>query len=314
MARDGIMAARAGSQPSALQMDLARQVVERLRDAGLPPGARVSGPELAAAFGVSRSPVAGALSILTEAGVLARARPRGLAVACELGSLRLERVLPESPHEGLYRRMMRDRALGQLPQEVSEAELLPRYGASRGVIRRILMRFAAEGLAARLPGHGWRFADSLADGDAYRESYEFRLIVECAALAAPGFAVEPERAAAIRRAHDRILEDPRAVQGGHEWFRINADFHEGLASFSRNRFLAEAVRHQTRLRRMQEAAAFSELAVERIIQSSHEHLAILDAAQAGDRGRAEALLKRHIRDAMDYRWPSEDAGRSGPVR
>lgn len=294
---------RSAGQASPLQIELARKVFERIRDSGLPVGARVSAPELAAAFGVSRSPISGALSLLAEAGVLSPAQPRGLELARDLAGVRPDAVLPGSPHEDLYRRMMRDRALGALPREVSEAELLPRYAASRGVIRKILMRFAAEGLAMRLPGHGWRFADSLADEDAYRESYEFRLIVECAAILSSGFRVDPARAAAIRRAHDRILENPRTVPGGDAWFRVNAEFHEGIAAFSNNRFLAEAVRQQTNLRRMQESAAFAELPVERILRSSHEHLAILDAVETGDREKAEKLLRRHIRGASDYRWP-----------
>jgi DNA-binding GntR family transcriptional regulator len=269
-------------------------------------GARVSAPELAAAFGVSRSPIAGALDILVAAGVLAPAPKRGLVVARDLGEVRLDEALPDSPLDRTYRAMMRDRALGRLPQEVSEAELLPRYDTSRGAIRKVLLRFAAEGLAQRLPGHGWRFADSLDDDEAYRESYEFRLIVECAALAAPGFRVDPDRAAAIRRAHRHVLDRPAAVSGGEEWVRINAEFHESLAAFSGNRFLADAVRQQNALRRMQEAAAFEELPAERILQSCREHLAILDAVEGGDRDWAEALLRRHIREAADYRWPKTD--------
>ncbi|MGO4841776.1 GntR family transcriptional regulator, partial [Rhizobiaceae sp. 2RAB30] len=113
---------------------------------------------------------------------------------------------------------------------MSEAELMPRYGISRGVVRKLLLRFAAEGLAQRLPGHGWRFADSLVGGDAYRESYEFRIAVECAALRSPHFKADPQQLAPIRRAHERIVAESRGTTGGDEWFRINAAFHETLAA------------------------------------------------------------------------------------
>ena len=96
-------------------------------------------------------------------------------------------VLPRSPLEELHRRMMRERSSGALAQEVSEAELLARYGVPRGVIRKLLMRFAAEGLAHRLPGHGWRFVDTLVGEQAFNESYEFRMVIECAALRSPTF-------------------------------------------------------------------------------------------------------------------------------
>ena len=83
------------------------------------------------------------------------------------------------------------------------------------------------------------------------------------------------------RGFDRLPRpDPADV-----FFDMEGDplFEEGLENvLRRHRLLAEAVRHQTNLRRMQESAAFPELPIERIVQSSHEHLAILVAAEGGD--------------------------------
>lgn len=286
--------------PSTLQLDLARRIIDRIRDADLTVGTRISAPELARLFGVSRSPIAGALDLLVEKGVLQPMEKRGLRVARDVSTLDLAEILPVSPIEDLYRRMLRERAQGALPQDVSEAELMPRYGVSRGTVRKLLMRFAAEGLAQRLPGHGWRFVDTLVGDDAYRESYEFRAIVECSALRTPYFKVDREIAAQIRRAHERILGDPASRSGSDEWFRVNAFFHENLAGFSGNRFLTDAIRHQNNLRRMQESAAFFELPAERIEQSCREHLAILDAVENGDLDWAEALLRQHLKQALEY--------------
>lgn len=241
----------AADGPSTLQLDLARRIIDRIRDAGLTVGTRITALELARLFGVSRSPVSGALDLLVEKGVLQPMEKRGLRVARDVSSLDLAEILPNSPIEDLYRRMLRERAQGELPQEVSEAELMPRYGVSRGIVRKLLMRFAAEGLAQRLPGHGWRFSETLVGEDAYRESYEFRTIVECSALRTPHFKVDKEIAAQIRRSHERILSDPASRSGSDEWFRVNAFFHENLAGFSGNRFLTDAIRHQNNLRRMQ---------------------------------------------------------------
>jgi DNA-binding GntR family transcriptional regulator len=260
-------------------------------------------PELARAFGVSRSPVSAALDLLVERGVLKPLETRGLQVACDLSAIDPESILPASPQETLYRRMMRERARGQLPQEVSEAELMPRYDASRGLVRKLLLRFAAEGLAQRLPGHGWRFVDTLVGEDAYRESYEFRMVVECSALRSPRFHAEPLTLSPIRGAHERVLADGGRTTSGDEWFRINSSFHETLAACSGNRFLTEAVRQQNNLRRMQESAGFEELPAERIEQSCREHLAILDAVEAGDIEWAEALLRQHLRQAADFSLP-----------
>ena len=123
--------------------------------------------------------------------------------------------------------------------------------------------------------------------------------MECAALLSPRFRFDAERAGAIRRAHERMLAG-RLGGGGDAWFQVNADFHEGLASFSRNRFAVELVRQQNSLRRMGEAAVFEELPAERIRQSSEEHLAILDAAESGDRDWAAALLHRHLQSAARF--------------
>lgn len=286
--------------PSTLQLELARRIIDRIRDAGLAVGTRVSAPELARAFGVSRSPVTGALDLLVERGVLQPMETRGLSVARDVSTLDIAEILPSSPIEELYRRMLRERAQGALPQEVSEAELIPRYGVSRGIVRKLLMRFAAEGLAQRLPGHGWRFVDTLVGEEAHRESYEFRAIVECSALRTPHFKVDREIAAQIRRSHERILGDPASRSGSDEWFRVNAFFHENLAGFSGNRFLTDAIRHQNNLRRMQESAAFFELPAERIEQSCREHLAILDAVESGNLDWAEALLRQHLKQALEY--------------
>lgn len=291
---------------SPLQIDLARRILERIRDSGWAVGTRISVPDLARTFGVSRSPISAALELLVAQGILSGFETRGLQLARDVADLNPEDILPSSPLEDLYRRMMRDRSLGELPQDVSEAELMPRYQVSRGVIRKLLLRFAAEGLVQRLPGHGWRFAESLVGDDAYRESYEFRIAVECAALRSPMFRADPQQLAPVRRAHERILStilDGKTLTGGDEWFRVNASFHEGLAACSGNRFLADAVRQQNNLRRLQESAGFEQLPGERLEQSCREHLAILDAVEAGEIEWAEALLRQHLRQASEFASP-----------
>ncbi|MBN9217965.1 MAG: GntR family transcriptional regulator [Mesorhizobium sp.] len=307
MNKDATVQSSSASAASPLQIDLARRILERIRDSGWTVGTRISVPDLARTFGVSRSPISAALELLVAQGILTAFETRGLQLARDVAELDPETVLPSSPLEDLYRRMMRDRSLGELPQDVSEAELMPRYQVSRGVIRKLLLRFAAEGLVQRLPGHGWRFAESLVGDDAYRESYEFRIAVECAALRSPIFHADPQILTPVRRAHERILStilDGKSLAGGDEWFRINASFHEGLAACSGNRFLADAVRQQNNLRRLQESAGFEQLPGERLKQSCREHLAILDAVEAGEVEWAEALLRQHLRQASEFASPN----------
>lgn len=284
-----------------LQLEVMRGVVELIRDEGWGPGTRLSVPDLARRFGVSRSPVTVALALLGERGIVSAMPPphRGLQVALDIADMDIADIAPSSPLDELYRRIMRDRATGELPQEVSEAELIPRYDISRGVVRKLLMRFAAEGLAQRQPGHGWRFADSLDTEEGLRDSYEFRITVECAGLRSARFRINVSQMEGIRRMHRRILDGTR-LPTGEEWFRVNAAFHEGLAAMSGNRFYRDAIHQQNALRRMQEAASFEELSAERIRQSCEEHLAVLDAVEAGNMDWAEALLRQHLKQAAEY--------------
>lgn len=288
---------KAESEVTPLQRDLARRILEHFRDQGLPQGTRVSAPELAELFKVSRSPIAGALNFLVERGVVEPTGTKRLMLARALAGVNLDDIAPVSEMEELYARMMRDRSRGDLPIEVSEAELMPRYGASRGVVRRLMMRFATEGLAERLHGHGWRFAASVDNPATLRASYEFRLIVECSAFRMAGYKADLQRIAQLRAAHERVLSLGRGVVTAAEWFQVNASFHETLASFSGNPFLTAAVQQQNNLRRMWEAAIFRNLSVERIRTSCEEHLAIVAAVEEGNLEWAESLLREHLKKA-----------------
>jgi DNA-binding GntR family transcriptional regulator len=283
------------SEVSPLQTELARQILDEARREGWKVGERIPEQRLAKRFGVSRSPVRGALLLLAERGLMRLEPGRGFILETETTDLPDDDdLVPPSQAEQLHGTLLGDRALGRLPPEVSETELTERYGVSRGVVRRVFMRLAAEGLAERQRGHGWRFADSLDTPEAIAESYQFRLGVECIALRAPTFRADPDRLAQLRDAHRAVLDQPLAGMTRQLWFTLNASFHETLAGWSQNRFFLQAVRQQNNLRRMKELAVFTTLDPERVRQSCDEHLAILAAVENGEQGFAEALLRRHL--------------------
>jgi len=284
------------SRATDLQLNLARRIVEHLRDRLVSAGSRISPTNLAAEFKVSRSPVMRALTLLVNEGLLARTATGRFEVVRNLADIELDVTVPASETEELFMRIMRDRARGELPAEVSESELMPRYGVSRGVIRRLMMRFAADGLAERLQGHGWLFAASL-DSRQLKASYQFRLIVECSAFRIAGYQAAPERIDQLRIGHQRILTLGRNMAGATEWFQVNAAFHETLTSFSGNPFLVAAVQQQNKLRRMWEAAIYQDLSIERIRTSCNEHIAILDAVENGNLEWAESLMREHLKKA-----------------
>lgn len=285
------------STNSNLQIEIARQIVSLTAGENWPVGSRVSDFSLSKQLGVSRSPIRAALALLAERGLLEHEPGRGYLLARLPNETDEQDSLAPSEMEVLYRRVMSDRAAGSVADEVSETELTERYGVSRGAVRKVLMRFAAEGLARRLQGHGWGFAESLTSEEVVAESYRFRLIVECGALRQPGFKVDRLELANLRGAQEAILTaEPGSIRRD-QWFRVNAQFHETLASWSHNRFLVQAVRQQNNLRRMTEFADFDKLSDARIHHACREHIAILDALGDGDVASAEFLLHRHIEHA-----------------
>jgi DNA-binding GntR family transcriptional regulator len=283
---------------SSLQLDIARQIAALAHSEGWPVGIRVSDFKLAKKLRVSRSPIRAALTVLAETGMLDHSPGQGFVLARQAANGdAIDDVAPISEIEALQRSIMSDRGSGTLGDEVSETELTERYGASRGTVRKVLLRLAADGLARRLQGHGWAFSENLTSEDVIAESYQFRLIVECGALRLPTFAVRGEELRMLRAAQQGILTAPAGSVTRDHWFRINAQFHETLVSWAGNRFLAEAVRQQNNLRRMTEYADFDKLSGAHIQAASSEHIAILDALADGDIVFGEALLRRHIERA-----------------
>ncbi len=282
-----------------LARDIAREILRLRRQEQWDVGVTVPVQTLARRLGVSRTPVRKALLLLVDEGVLEREtgagfRLRPLQPSDREGGLAGSISLTASEESDLSSRILADRASNQISPDVSESELLARYGTSRGAVRKALQLLAAEGLVHRQRGHGWRFVESLDNEDAIAESYAFRISVECAALRQPGYRADERELAQLRNAHLDFLETPPGMASPQEWFWINAHFHEAVAAWSQNRFFLQAIRHQNSLRRMHQYADFPSLTPAEIEQSCRDHLGILDAIGMGDLARAETLLREHL--------------------
>nr|WP_280842961.1 GntR family transcriptional regulator [Pararoseomonas baculiformis] len=272
-----------------------------MRERGAVPGERLSRPALAEALGVSRTPVNGAIALLEELGAV---RTEGRSVRlCSL-DLAPEALQPGGEETGVARLLVaiaRGRADGTVGDEVSERQLAQHLGMGRGVVVQALAQLAEAGVVSRNRGHGWRFTAGFASAEERAASYRFRLLIEPAALLEPGFTLPPGFATQMRREHQGFLDRPWRDDDAVAFFRINAEFHAGLAEASGNRFIAAAVVQQNRLRTL---ANYSwRLGDERVGVSVREHLAILDSLQAGDRDRAALQMRLHLTDAMALRKP-----------
>lgn len=280
---------------STLQAELIQQILTMVQSGRWREGDKISDSALAKELNVSRTPVRQAFTYLVNAGLLAQRTQRGFFLARDLvPGETIESLLPGEASDTLYERLMSARATGQIADEVSETELVSQFDAPRGAIRRVLLKFSNQGLVERLPGHGWRFFEDLANDDAVAESYSFRLVVECGALTHPNYAPDPDQLTRLQQAQKNIHSRPIDQLTRDEWFNANAEFHETIVSWARNRFFTLAVRRQNHLRRMTEYADFGKLSEQRLHEACRDHLAILDAIAEGDYDFASALLRRHI--------------------
>jgi len=283
---------------SSLQAEIAHKIVGMIDAGRWEVGDRLSDTQLARELGVSRSPVRQALQSFEGSGLVSSAENRGFVLARAIQpDDDLKVAIPASDLETLYHAIMAARASGEIGEEVSETELVERFSATRGAVRRTLMRMATDGLVDRRRGHGWQFAEALVTDRAVDESYEFRLIVECGALLVPGYRPDPAQLAALRREQTELAARPIRQIERSDWFNANAKFHEIIVAWSGNRFLAQGVRRQNNLRRMTEFSDFSHLSERRLREACADHLAILEEIAKGDYNFASVLLGRHIRRA-----------------
>lgn len=282
--------------PNALHLRLAREIVNQVRLADLPAGHHLTELALARSLGTSRSPVKVALAHLADLAVVTHDPNRGYFLATparELGDL-AGRLAPVADG-GLFERIADGRLTGALPDVVSEAELMRRYGQSRSAVRKVLERILQEGWVERRPGHGWEFQPIIDSVRAYQESYLFRQAIEPAGILSPTFEPDPEHMAACRRLQERIRDGGHRTMTVVELFEGHAGFHETIADWSGNRFIAQSVRRLNQLRRLVEYRQGADRA--RVHAQAVEHLEILGLLEQGERDRAADLMRRHIAGA-----------------
>ena len=279
--------------PRARTTALARRILQMARRDGLAAGAHLPEVKLAERLGVSRSPVRTALAVLKERGLVKLAPNQGYFLALDMDSAAFAAAeVPESVEEVIYRDLVRARFANLIPQQIAVTEVMRRYDCDRATANRVLSQMSEEGVVERSPGRGFVFGPVLNDAAAYNESYRFRLLVEPAAVLEPEFRPDPKRIRNLRGRHRELLGDGIESLPMSELFEVDADFHEAIGDFCGNRFLAHAIRLQTRLRRLSEYENYSDRA--RLRDSCREHLAILDALEAADFTQAAELLRRHI--------------------
>ena len=286
------------SPASAPTSALATRVLEHVARGDHEVGHRLTEHALAAAMGVSRTPVRRALRELEALGAVASNPNRGFFVA--LSAARLRKLALRAPaasdDDELYLRIAEDRLAGDLAEIVFEAQLMERYDATRLQVQRALNRLGREGLAERKPGRGWAFWPLLSTVEAHRESYRFRMAIEPAALLEPTYRIDAEAFARIRREQLQMLDGGIESWSASERFRVGAEFHETIVGCAGNRFFVDALKNVNRVRRLIEYRQQTKSSRDRsrLYRQCEEHLQLLDLIEAGKRVEAARTLREHL--------------------
>jgi len=281
------------SDLTTLQQRVAREIVALVRRESRRAGDHLPEIQLAEHIGTSRSPVQAALRHLAERGMLNQDTNRGYFLARDAkdwGELATE--IAAVPDDPLYLNIAEARRSGELPDEVTEAELMRRFDVARSSLRKVLSRMSEEGWIEQNLGHGWRFLPMIDTPQAYEESYLFRQAIEPVGIVSPSFHADARELAALRNEQQQIVSGGWRSMTAIELFEANSRFHETIAQWSGNRFIAQSVRRINLQRRLVE---YHQAAQRKPRQTqAQEHLQILDAIAVHDYVLAASLLRGHL--------------------
>lgn len=297
-------------RPRTNHLDLAQRILDVARQRGFEAGAHLPEQQIASLCNVSRTPVRAALRLLTERGVVRWEAESGYRLAVDLTKqATLATDLPSAEEDELAEMILRDRSARRLDQTVTVGALMRRYSAERNTVLKALKKLTDENLLDRAPGQAWLFRRVPDDPEAQGESYEFRLLLEPAAILAPGFRLDGTRAAALRQGMEALLALPDATFDIREFQRLDIDFHGMIADGSSNRFVTDALSDHLRLRRL--PGTYAGVNVFRLKQSLREHLTILDQLESRQYEVAADLLRVHLRLSRSQR--PQAASRGAPA-
>ena len=279
------------SQTSRLQSELARRILRLLREQKAQPGHHLVELELCNSFGVSRTPIRGALNLLAQDGIVTSRAGRGFVLAkMPAGAAGDDAADADEDDQRLFDALARARGAGKLGDQFTQQEIVRGFHVRLGQVMDVLRRLAELGLVERKPGNGWAFA-----GDASRilnESYAFRRALEPQMLLQPGFRLDRSWAEKARNQHQKLRKKAWRAGDGVDFHAVNADFHEQLARCSGNRTMLRAVQRQNQLRQF--LIGQWDYPMEQVHSAIDDHLEILAALEAGYADKAAALMLHHL--------------------
>ena len=173
--------------------------------------------------------------------------------------------------------------------KLPEADLCRIFGVTRGVVRKVLSRLAAEQLVDLFPNRGAFVARPSVEQT--REVYELRRILETGVVRRLAHESDRRWIPGVRA---QIAEEREAKRIGDtpKYIRLSGKFHLDLAAATANAALEQHLRRvvaQTSL-----MMALYDVPGTNAC-SFHEHMEILDALTRGEFGKAEQLMEEHLK-------------------
>ena len=292
--RRGSAKSQKSPDASPLQAELAGRILRALHEQGAGTGHHLVEQDLCRQFGVSRTPIRGALKLLAEDGRVEARANRGFILLKPVTNVAdAEPIDPqEEEDQALFIAVAQARNTGKLPVEVAQQEIVRMFDVKLPTVLRVLRQMSELGLVERKPGNGWSFTPSIDSSRTRSESYAFRRAIEPAVLLQPTFQLDREWAKESRARHLEFRRKPWRDTLAVKFYEVNSDFHEQLARCSGNRYMLNAVQRQIQLRTFMNYQWV--YGVERVHASIDEHLAILTALEANRNQDAAVLMEGHL--------------------
>jgi DNA-binding GntR family transcriptional regulator len=292
---------------SRLQSELARRILTWLKDENAQAGQHLVELDLCQTFGVSRTPIRGALKLLAVEGVLSPRAGRGYVLTKLPTMLKEDQEPEEEEDQRLFDALARARGTVKLAESFTQQEIVRRFHARLATVLNVLRKLKELGLIERKPGHGWAFAADSAR--CLNESYAFRRALEPQILLQPGFKLNRHWAERARGQHQKWRKKAWRPGDGTAFHALNADFHEQLARCSGNHIMLKAIQNQNQLRHF--LIGHWDYPMEQVHSAIDDHLEILAALESGYADKAAALMLHHLTQSASHSQ-KEDAGAPPP--
>jgi DNA-binding GntR family transcriptional regulator len=172
-------------------------------------------------------------------------------------------------------------------------EIAAQLGVSRTPVKDALGRLAGDGLIEIAPRRG-TFVTQLTPEDV-REVFEVREALEIKACESLHGKIDASKAAHLREINQQLGD---SGADSSESARLDARFHRMLVEYCGNRRIAEVYAQMNAHLQMALLRYRSDNWTARVLVVRDEHLAILEALEAGRIGRAKVLLRKHIRASL----------------